>query len=106
LLSKILKIKIDRTIIVPVVLHGCDSWSLTLREEHRCRVFENRVFSRIFGPKMDKVTREWKKLHNGELIVLYSSPIIFQVIKLRRMRWAGHVACMEERCIQGFAGDT
>ena len=69
-------------------------------------MFENRVLRRVFGPKRDEVTSEWKKLHNGELIVLYSSPIIVQVIKLRRMRWAGHVARMEERCIQGFGEDT
>ena len=95
LLSKNLKIKIYRTIILPV-LHGCGSWSLTLREEHRLRVFENRVLRRIFGPKRDGVTGEWRKLHNEELNSLYCSPNIVRVIKSRRMRWAGHVARMGE----------
>jgi len=96
LLSKNLKIKIYRTIILPVVSYGCETWLLTLREEHRLRVFENRVLRRIFGPKKDEVIGEWKKLHNEELNNLYSSPSIVQVIKSRRMRWAGHVACMGE----------
>ena len=73
LLSKKLKIKIYRTIILPVVLYGCETWSLTLREERRLRVFENRVL-RVFGPKRDEVTREWRKLHNEELSDLYSLP--------------------------------
>ena len=80
-----------------MVLYGCETWLLTLREECRLRVFENRVLSRIFGPKRDEVTGEWRKLHNEELNDLYSTPIIVQVIKSRRMRWAGHVACMGER---------
>ena len=80
-LSKNLKIKIYRTIILPVVLYGCETWSLTLREEHRLRVFENRVLRRIFGPKRDGVTGEWRKLHNEELNDLYSSPNILRVIK-------------------------
>ena len=92
-----LKIKIYRTIILPVVLYGCETWSLTLREEHRLRVFENRVLRRIFGPRRDGVTGEWRKLHNEEFNDLYSSPNIVRVIKSRRMRWAGHVARMEER---------
>ena len=95
LLSKKLKIKIYRIIILPVVLYGCESWSLTLREERRLRVFENRVL-RVFGPKRDEVTGEWRKLHNEELWDLYSLPNIVRVVKSRRMRWAGHVARMGE----------
>ena len=93
---KNLKIKIYRNIILPIALYGCETWSLTLREEHRLRVFENRVLRRIFGPKRDGVTGKWRKLHNEELNDLYRSPNIVQVIKLRRMRWVGHVAHMEE----------
>ena len=89
--------KIYRTIILPVVLYGRETWSLTLREEHRLRVFENRVLRRIFGPKRDGVTGEWRKLHNEELNDLYSSFNIVRVIKLRRMRRAGHIARVEER---------
>jgi hypothetical protein len=77
-----------------VVLYGYETLSLTLREEHRLRVFENRVLGRIFGPKRDEVTGGWRKLHNEELHGLYSSPSIGRVIKARRMRWAGHVARM------------
>jgi hypothetical protein len=91
-----LKVKIYKTIILPAVLYGCETWSLTLREEHRLRVFENRVLRRIFGPMRDEVTREWRKLHNRELHNLYSSPDIIRQIKSRRMRWAGHVARMGE----------
>jgi hypothetical protein len=97
LLSKNVKIKIYRTIILPVVLYGCESWSLTLREECRLWVFENRVLRRIFGPKRVEVTGEWRRLHNKELYALYSSPNIIRVIKSRTLRWAGHVARMEER---------
>jgi len=95
LLSKKLKIKIYRTIILPVVLYGCETWSLTLREEHRLRVFENGVL-RVFGPRRDEVTGEWRKLNNEELSDLYSLPNIARVVKSRRMRWAGHVARMGE----------
>ena len=77
-------------------LYGCETWSLTLREEHRLRVFENRVLRRLFGPKSGGVTGEWRKLHNEELNDLYSSPNTVPVIKPRRIRWAGHVARMEE----------
>jgi hypothetical protein len=96
LLSKNLKIKIYTTIILPVVLYGCENWSLTLREERKLRVFENVVLRRIFGPRRDEVTGEWRRLHNEELNDLYSSPNIVGVIKLRRMRWAGHVVHMVE----------
>jgi hypothetical protein len=92
-----LKIILYRTTIFPVVLYGCETWSLTLREEHRLRVFENRVLKRIFGPKRDEVTGEWRKLHNEELRDLYSSPSIIRMIKSRGMRWAGHVARMGEK---------
>jgi hypothetical protein len=97
LLSKNLKIRIYKTIILPVVLYGCETWSLILREEHRLRVFENRVLRRIFGPKRDQVTGERRKLHNEELRDLYSSPSMVKIIKGRRMRWAGHVARMGEK---------
>ena len=73
-------------------MYGCETWSLTLREERRLRVFENRVLRRILGPKRYEVTGKWKKLHNEELNDLYSSPNIVRVIKSRTMRWAGHVA--------------
>jgi hypothetical protein len=96
LLSRIVKVKIYKTIILPVVSYGCETWSLTLREEHRLRMFENRVLRRIFGPKRDKVTGEWRKLHNEELHNLYSSPDIIRQVKSRRMRWAGHIARMGE----------
>jgi hypothetical protein len=96
LLSKNTKIRIYRTIISPVVLYGSETWSLTLRKEQRLRVFENRVLRRIFGPKRDEVTAEWRRLHNEELNDLYSSPNIVQVINSRRMIWAGHVARMGE----------
>jgi hypothetical protein len=94
-IRKKLKIKIYKTVILPVVLYGCETWSLTLREEHRLRVFENRVLRRMFGPKREE-DGPWRKLHNDELHSLYSSPNIVRVIKSRRMRWAGHVARMGE----------
>ena len=100
LLSKNLKFKISRTIILPVVLYGCETWSLTSREERRLWLFDNRVLSRVFWPKRDEITGEWRKLHNEELRDLYSLPNIVRVVKSRRMRWAWHVARMgEERCV-------
>jgi hypothetical protein len=77
-LSRNVKVKIYKTTILPVVLYGCETWSLTLREKHRLRVFENRVLRRIFGPKRDEVTGEWRKLHKEELHILYSSPNIIR----------------------------
>ncbi|KAJ4449257.1 hypothetical protein ANN_00654 [Periplaneta americana] len=96
LLSKNVKVIIYKTVILPVVLYGCKTWTLTLREEHRLRVFENKVLRKIFGVKRDEVTGEWRKLHNAELHALYSSPDIIRNIKSRRLRWAGHVARMGE----------
>ena len=81
LLSKKLKFKIHRTIILPVVLYGCETWLLTLRDERRLRVFQNRVLRRVFGPKRDEVTGEWRKLHNEELSDLYSLPSFVWVVK-------------------------
>jgi hypothetical protein len=87
LLSRNVKVKIHKTTILPVDLYGCETWSLTLREE---------VLRRLFGPKRDEVTGEWKKLHNEELHNLYSSPDIIRQVKSRIKRWAGHVARMGE----------
>jgi hypothetical protein len=75
-----------------ITVYGCETWSLTLREKHRLRVFENRVLRRIFGPKRNEVTGGWRKLHNEELHNLYSSPSIIRNIESRMMTWAGHVA--------------
>jgi hypothetical protein len=91
--QKNIKIKIYKTVILPVALYGCETWSLTLREEHRLRVFENSVL-RMFGPKREE-DGSWRKLHN-ELHSLCCSPNIVRVIKSRRMRWTGHVARMGE----------
>jgi hypothetical protein len=98
LLPKNIKIRIYETIILPVVLYGCETWSLTLREKHRLRVAENRV-RRIFGQKRGEVTGGWRKLHNEELYNFYSSPstFIIRMIKSRRMRWAGHVVRIGEK---------
>jgi len=86
--------KIYRTVILPVVLYGCETWSLTLQEEKKLRVLR-----RIFGPRRDKVTREWRKFHNEELNDFYSSPNIVRMIKSRRMKWAGHVARIGEESV-------
>jgi hypothetical protein len=90
------KVRIHKTIILPVVLYGCETLSLTVREEHRLRVFENRVL-RMLGSKRDGVTGGWRKLYTEELHNLYSSPSIIRIIKSRKMRWAGHVARMGEK---------
>jgi hypothetical protein len=90
---------------MPVFLCGCETWSLILREKSRLRVFESRVLREIFGPKRDKVTGEWRILHNEELCDLYCSPNITQVIESRRRRWSGHLAMWGElRKIQGLGG--
>jgi hypothetical protein len=94
-LSKNLKIKIYKTVILPVVLYGCETWSLTSGDEQRLSVFKNRVLRRIFGPQREE-DGSWRKLHNDELHSLYSSPNIVRVIKSRRMGWTRHVARMEE----------
>ena len=85
-------------------LYGCETWSLTLREERKLRVFKNMVLRRIFGPRRDEVTWEWRRLHNEQLNDLYCSPNIVRVIKSRRMRWAGHVAHMGEGVYRVLVG--
>jgi hypothetical protein len=99
-----LKIQIYKTIILPVVLYGYETWSLTLREELRMRVYENWMMRRILGPKRDELIGEWRKLHHVELNDLYSSAGIVRVIKLR-MRWVGRVARLGESSIQSFGGE-
>ncbi|KAJ4448338.1 hypothetical protein ANN_10353 [Periplaneta americana] len=96
LLSKNLKIRIYKTVILPVVLYGCETWTLTLRKEQRLRVFENKILRKIFGTKRDEITGEWRKLYNAELHALYSTPDIIRNIKSIRLRWAGHVGRMGE----------
>jgi hypothetical protein len=101
LLSKNVNIRIYKTRMFPVVLYGCETWSLTLREEHRLRVFENRVLRKVFGPKRDEVMGEWRKLLNEKLRDLYSSPSIIRLIKSKRMSGGGHVERIggEEECV-------
>jgi hypothetical protein len=94
MLSKIIKIRISRATILPLVLYGCEAWSLTLREERRVRVFHKRVLRRIFRTKRDEVMGDWRKLHNEELHNLYSWRNIIQMFKSRRMGWTGQVARM------------
>jgi hypothetical protein len=96
LLYRNVKVKMYKTLILPFVLYWCGTWSLTLREEDRLRVFENRVLRRVFGPQRDELMAEWRMLHSGELHNLYSFPNIIRQIKSRRMRWAGHMVCMGE----------
>jgi len=106
LLSKNIKIKIYITIIFPVVLYGCETWSLTLREKHRLGVFENKVLMKISGLKRDEVTGVWRSLCNEELYDLYSATNITLGVKSRRIRCVGHVARMggQGRCTQCFGG--
>ena len=96
LLSKKLKVNTYKTIILLLVLYGCETWSLTLREEHRLRMFENKVLRKLFGAKRDEITGDWRKLHNAELHALYSSPNIIRNHKSRRLKWAGHEPHMEQ----------
>jgi hypothetical protein len=105
LLSKNIKIKTYRTIILPAILYGCEMWSLTLKVVRRLRLSENKVLRRILGPRRKDLTGEWKKLQSDVLNDLYSSPNIIRLIKSRRMRWVRHVARMEEMCIQDFGGE-
>ena len=96
LLSKKIRVKTYKTVILfrvlSIVLYSCKTWSLTLREEYRLRVFKNKALRKIFRAKKDDITREWRKLHNAELHALYSSPNIIKSLKSRRLRWAGRVA--------------
>ncbi|KAJ4446304.1 hypothetical protein ANN_12999 [Periplaneta americana] len=96
LLSKNLKVRIYKTVILPVVLYSCETWTLTLREGQRLREFENKVLRETFRAKRDEVTGKWRKLHNAELHSLYFSPDIIRNIISRRLRWAGHVIRMGE----------
>jgi hypothetical protein len=107
LIERNINITIYRTIILPFDLYGCETWSFTLREERRLRVFENRILRRIFGTKRDWVTREWRKLHNEELNDLHcSSNIVRVIIEKNEMGGACSAYGGEERRIQGFGGET
>ena len=96
LLSTKLKVSTYKLITLPAVLYGCETLSLTLREEQGLSVFENEVLKKIFEAKRDKITGEWRKLHNAELHALYSSPNIIRNLNSRRLIWAGHVACVQQ----------
>jgi hypothetical protein len=104
LLSRNIKVKIYKTIILPAVLYGCETWSLTLREQQRLRVFENRILRRIFGLERDEVTGEWRKLHNEELHNLYSSPDIIRQVKANEVGGACGTHGRGEKSVQGFGG--
>jgi hypothetical protein len=106
LLSRNVKVKIYKTIILPVVLYGCETWFLRLREQPRLTVFKNRVLRRIFGSKRDEVTGKWRRLHNEELHILYSHPNSIMQIKSRIMTWVGQCATHGRgvKIVQGFAG--
>jgi hypothetical protein len=97
LLSKNIKIRVYKAIIFPVVLYGCEIWSMTLTEGYRLRVFEKRALRGIFGPKRDEVTGVWRKLHSVELHNLHSWPSIIRMVKSKMMRWAGHVTRIGEK---------
>jgi hypothetical protein len=104
LLSRNVKIKIYKTVILQVVLYGCETWSLTLREDHRLKVFENRVLRRIFGPKWGDVTGEWRKLHKEQLRNLYSYPDIIRQVKGNEVDGACGTHGRGEKCVKGFGG--
>jgi hypothetical protein len=106
LLSRNVKVKIYKTIILPVVLYGGETWSLMLREDHRLMVFENRVLRRIFGPKRDEVTREWRKLHNEDLHNLNSSPDIISQVKANEVGRECSTHGRGEKSVQGFGGKS
>ena len=89
-----------RTVILPVILYGCEIWSLTLREGHRLKLFENRVLRKVFEPKMDEAIDEWRKLHNEELDDLYASSDTIRVIRYRVMKWVEHVHILETGEVQ------
>jgi len=90
-------LKIYKTVFLPVILYGCEIWSITLADEHKLRVLENKVLKKIYGPKQGDMAGEWRRLHNKELHGLYDSPDVVRIMKSRRLRWAGHVARMGEK---------